>query len=52
MEYNAALRFSDFTMRFKVYEDYLDSKVTQMDLFYLKVSFTLLYIFDVSSKVI
>lgn len=30
MEYSAA--------QFKVYEDYLDSKVTPMDLFYLKVS--------------
>lgn len=43
MEYNhAAGRFSYSTMQFKVYEDYLDSKVTSMDVFYLKVSFTLL----------
>ncbi len=38
MEYSPAARFHDSLTQFKVYEDYLDSKVTPMDLFYLKVS--------------
>uniref|UniRef100_A0A8D0CRV1 Cilia- and flagella-associated protein 299 n=1 Tax=Sander lucioperca TaxID=283035 RepID=A0A8D0CRV1_SANLU len=32
----ATARFHDSVTQFKVYEDYLDSKVTPMDLFYLK----------------
>ncbi|XP_044053882.1 cilia- and flagella-associated protein 299 isoform X2 [Siniperca chuatsi] len=36
MEYSTAARFHDSITQFKVYEDYLDSKVTPMDLFYLK----------------
>ncbi|XP_070690002.1 cilia- and flagella-associated protein 299 [Pempheris klunzingeri] len=36
MEYSAAARFHDSVAQFRVYEDYLDSKVTPMDLFYLK----------------
>ncbi|XP_042278348.1 cilia- and flagella-associated protein 299 isoform X2 [Thunnus thynnus] len=36
MDYNTAGRFFDSAMKFKVYEDYLDSKVTPMDLFYLE----------------
>ncbi|XP_023121805.1 cilia- and flagella-associated protein 299 isoform X3 [Amphiprion ocellaris] len=37
MEYSGAVgRFHDSLSKFKVYEDYLDSKVTSMDLFYLK----------------
>uniref|UniRef100_A0A3B4WCD6 Cilia- and flagella-associated protein 299 n=1 Tax=Seriola lalandi dorsalis TaxID=1841481 RepID=A0A3B4WCD6_SERLL len=36
MEYSAAVRFHDSLTQYKVYEDYLDSKVTPMDLFYLK----------------
>ncbi|XP_034728820.1 cilia- and flagella-associated protein 299 [Etheostoma cragini] len=36
MEYSTAARFHDSVIQFKVYEDYLDSKVTPMDLFYLK----------------
>lgn len=38
MEFNAAERFYDFFTNFKDYEDYLDSKITPTDLFYLKVS--------------
>ncbi|XP_029367316.1 cilia- and flagella-associated protein 299 isoform X2 [Echeneis naucrates] len=37
MEYNSAVaRFHNFITQFKAYEDYLDSKVTPVDLFYLK----------------
>ncbi|XP_022063951.2 cilia- and flagella-associated protein 299 [Acanthochromis polyacanthus] len=37
MENSGAVgRFHDSLSKFKVYEDYLDSKVTSMDLFYLK----------------
>ncbi|XP_008295503.1 cilia- and flagella-associated protein 299 [Stegastes partitus] len=37
MEYSSAVvRFYDSLSKFKVYEDYLDSKVTEMDIFYLK----------------
>ncbi|XP_037338271.2 fibroblast growth factor 5 [Pungitius pungitius] len=36
MEHSAAARFHDTFTQFKVYEDYLDSKVTPMDLFYFK----------------
>nr|XP_057926040.1 cilia- and flagella-associated protein 299 [Doryrhamphus excisus] len=36
MEVNTANRFQDPVGQFKAYEDYLDSKVTPMDLFYLK----------------
>ncbi|XP_029296091.1 cilia- and flagella-associated protein 299 isoform X2 [Cottoperca gobio] len=36
MDYSTAARFHDSVMQFKYYEDYLDSKVTPMDLFYLK----------------
>ncbi|XP_054629043.1 cilia- and flagella-associated protein 299 [Dunckerocampus dactyliophorus] len=36
MDYNTANRFQEPVSRFKVYEDYLDSKVMPMDLFYLK----------------
>ncbi|XP_027888606.1 cilia- and flagella-associated protein 299 isoform X1 [Xiphophorus couchianus] len=36
MEFNAAERFYDFLTNFKDYEDYLDSKITPTDLFYLK----------------
>ncbi|XP_068594906.1 cilia- and flagella-associated protein 299 [Brachionichthys hirsutus] len=36
MEYSTAASFYDPVAQFKVYEDYLDSKVTPMDLFYLK----------------
>lgn len=38
MEYNAASRFHDSMAQFPEYEDYLDSKVTPVDLVYLKVS--------------
>lgn len=40
MEFSTAARFHDATTKFRAYEDYLDSKVTPMDLFYLKVSYT------------
>ncbi|XP_029018387.1 cilia- and flagella-associated protein 299 isoform X2 [Betta splendens] len=36
MEQSGAARFLDAVTQFKTYEDYLDSKVTPMDLFYLK----------------
>nr|XP_046241863.1 cilia- and flagella-associated protein 299 isoform X4 [Scatophagus argus] len=36
MESSIASRFHECTTQFKVYEDYLDSKVTPMDIFYLK----------------
>ncbi|KAI9537118.1 hypothetical protein NQZ68_028247 [Dissostichus eleginoides] len=36
MEYSTAARVNDSVTQFKVYEDYLDSKVKPMDLFYLK----------------
>ncbi|XP_068422636.1 cilia- and flagella-associated protein 299 isoform X2 [Clinocottus analis] len=36
MERSMAARFHDAAIQFKVYEDYLDSKVTSTDLFYLK----------------
>lgn len=38
MENSMAARFHDTFTQFKVYEDYLDSKVTPTDLFYLRVS--------------
>lgn len=40
MEYSTAARFHDSITQFKTYDDYLDSKVTPMDVFYLKVSET------------
>ncbi|XP_043968348.1 cilia- and flagella-associated protein 299 isoform X3 [Gambusia affinis] len=36
MELNTAERFYDFLTNFKDYEDYLDSKITPTDFFYLK----------------
>nr|XP_010781068.1 PREDICTED: uncharacterized protein C4orf22 homolog [Notothenia coriiceps] len=36
MEYSTAARVNDSVTQFKVYEDYLDSNVKPMDLFYLK----------------
>ncbi|XP_038560653.1 cilia- and flagella-associated protein 299 isoform X2 [Micropterus salmoides] len=36
MEYSTPARFHGSITHFKVYEDYLDSRVTPMDLFYLK----------------
>ncbi|XP_018537854.2 cilia- and flagella-associated protein 299 [Lates calcarifer] len=36
MEYSTAARFHDSIIQFKTYDDYLDSKVTPMDVFYLK----------------
>ncbi|KAK9522101.1 hypothetical protein VZT92_018589 [Zoarces viviparus] len=36
MEYSTAARAHSTVTPFKVYEDYLDSKVTPVDLFYLK----------------
>ncbi|XP_075960467.1 cilia- and flagella-associated protein 299 [Anarhichas minor] len=36
MEYSTAARVHSTVTQFKVYEDYLDSKVTPVDLFYLK----------------
>ncbi|XP_045890611.1 cilia- and flagella-associated protein 299 isoform X3 [Micropterus dolomieu] len=36
MEYSTPARFHGSITQFKVYEDYLDSRVTPMDLFYLK----------------
>ncbi|KAM6943947.1 cilia- and flagella-associated protein 299 [Lycodopsis pacificus] len=36
MEYSTAARAHSTVTQFKVYEDYLDSKVTPVDLFYLK----------------
>lgn len=38
MEHNTVGRFYNSLTKFKVYEDYLDSKVTPLDLFYLQVS--------------
>lgn len=38
MEYSKFSRFHDSLTQFKCYEDYLDSKVTPLDLFYFKVS--------------
>lgn len=38
MEHSAAARVLDPIAQFQLYEDYLDSKVTPMDLFYSKVS--------------
>lgn len=38
MEYSKFSRFYDSLTQFKCYEDYLDSKVTPLDLFYFKVS--------------
>ena len=35
---STAARFHDSVSQFKVYEDYLDSKVTPVDIFFLKVS--------------
>ncbi|KAF3695344.1 putative protein C4orf22 -like protein [Channa argus] len=36
MEHSGAARFHDSLTQFKTYEDYLDSRVTPMDLFYLQ----------------
>lgn len=47
MEHSAAARVLDPITQFQLYEDYLDSKVTPMDLFYSKVSPS--RIFDLSS---